>query len=107
MFAIFKAGSVPVMPASVGLSRPATVPAGGRNPVALKVRSFMSSVATCVWMCTALPYAHAQCAGCGADFYRADRQRVDNQERPAFQGYVPNQPSNTNEDRALKQLDNE
>jgi hypothetical protein len=51
--------------------------------------------------------AYAQCAGCGADYNRIDRQKVEIQGRPAAQGYIPGRESNENQGRQLKQLDND
>jgi len=58
-------------------------------------------------ICSAIPVANAQCAGCGADYNRMDRQRVADQGRPAAQGYIPGQESNVNQGRQLKQLENQ
>jgi hypothetical protein len=51
--------------------------------------------------------AHAQCAGCGADYNRMDRQRVIDQGRPAAQGYIPGTESNVSQGRRLRQLEND
>ena len=48
--------------------------------------------------------ASAQCAGCGADYNRVDRQRAIDQGRPAAQGYIPGTESNTSQGSQLRQL---
>ncbi len=70
-------------------------------------RAVLCLVATVVIGSSVISQADAQCAGCGADYNRMDRQRVENQGRPAAQGYIPGRESNESQGRQLRRLENE